>query len=95
MSVFDYIEKYSILLAVLLPVLYFITRDFYAAYRSRKNFERHKQSLIESEKRIIELIKQSDQNKVDLINNLSSLKNKIDGSIADIDKQVNDEKEKT
>ena len=95
MSFFDYIEKYSILLAVLLPVLYFITRDFYAAYRSRKNFERHKQSIIESEKRIIELIKQSDQNKVDLINNLSSLKNKIDGSIADIDKQVDDEKEKT
>ncbi len=95
MSFFDYIEKYSILLAILLPVLYLFTRDFYAAYRSRRNFKRHKQSLIESEKRIIELIKQSDQNKVDLIKNLSSLKNKIDGSIADIDKQVNDEKEKT
>tara|TARA_B100000427_G_scaffold242924_1_gene205878 strand:- start:20261 stop:20548 length:288 start_codon:yes stop_codon:yes gene_type:complete len=84
----------GLLLAIVLPVTYFILKDIFAFFRERNALKRHKKTIIESEKRILELIKQSDQNKVELLNQLSSLKNKIDGSISEIDDKINDEKEK-
>ncbi|MBA95230.1 MAG: hypothetical protein CMP21_05720 [Rickettsiales bacterium] len=90
MAVVDFIKNNSVYIAIILPVAYFVFRDLYAAYRERRNLEKNKQAIIESEKRIYELIKQTDQNKVDLINQLASLKKKVDSSLSDIDNEIND-----
>ena len=94
MGITDFITQNSVYLAILLPITYFVVKDLYTAYRERKNLEKHKKAMIESERRIFELIKQSDKNKVDLINKLSSLKDTIDGSISEIDKESDDKEKK-
>jgi len=91
----SFINENSIILAIALPLLFFVLRDIFMAYREKKNSKRYEQMIIDSEKRLYNLIKQANQNKINLMKDISNLHKNIDDSIADIDKNINDKEKNT
>ncbi len=91
----SFIKENSVILAIALPLLFFVLRDIFMAYREKKNSKRYEQMIIDSEKRLYNLIKQANQNKINLMKDISTLHKNIDDSIADIDKNINDKEKNT
>ena len=83
-------ENYIILALVLTPLFYFVFRDIVSVYRNKKNIENHKQRIIESERRIFQLLQESDTNKAELIAQISSIRQKMSADIDRVNQSLDD-----
>ena len=88
------IEGNFLLLIIILPLIYFLIRDGLGALRAKTEQKKHTEAMIEAEKRIYALMKESDKHNEELIQNIRSLKESIDGSTDFIQSKLDDEKNK-
>ena len=86
MQVSEFImENILLFIIAATPLLYFIIRDIVSYFREKSNLKESKKALIESEKRIYELLKKSDQNKADLVNQVRQMKSQVHKAILQTD----------
>ena len=86
MQVSEFImENILLFIIAAAPLLYFIIRDIVSYFREKSKLKESKKALIESEKRIYELLKKSDQNKADLVNQVMQMKNQVHKAILQTD----------
>ena len=87
-----------VLILFIFPVLYIISRDIVRAIHGYREKKFREKELIESEQRMYELIKESDQNKEELVQRLKDLKDRVEESRdfmqSEIDKQRDEEEKK-
>lgn len=88
-------ENVFMVLLVCLPLTYFILRDISVSLIQKERLKKHKEEFIASEKRIYELVKKSDQNKAELLNNLTKIREQTVRSVNELNDLMNEnEKEK-
>lgn len=85
-----FIQENSFIFLLILPVAYIVIRDITGVIKGKKQKKADEIRMKESEERIVDLMKQLEINREDLIKQLSTIQRKIDFPEDDQPSKAND-----